>query len=149
MRTLVLLDLLGAKQPALTWHFENTRPLFGVMQSVESKLRILSLLRGQGGRRPTRHVSYPDRVGGDGDGKSAGGKATDAGAHAPYMSSNGRRGGLSDDHVPFMRKGIPVVHLIDSPFPSVTFDPTPQTLDPAPPVSTSSMPHAFWRESIS
>ena len=149
MRTLVLLDLLGAKQPALTWHFENTRPLFGGMQSVESKLRNLSLVRGQGCRRPTRRVSYPDGVGGEGDRMSAGDKATDARAVTPYMSSNGRRGGLSDDHVPFMRKGIPVVHLIDSPFPSVIFNPKPRRLHPAPPASTSPMLRTLLRQSIS
>ncbi|XP_003416128.1 glutaminyl-peptide cyclotransferase isoform X1 [Loxodonta africana] len=36
-----------------------------------------------------------------------------------YFPSNGYRGGIQDDHIPFLRKGVPVLHLIASPFPEV------------------------------
>lgn len=28
-------------------------------------------------------------------------------------------GGIEDDHIPFMQRGVPILHLITSPFPSV------------------------------
>jgi len=36
------------------------------------------------------------------------------------LSSDARapRGGISDDHVPFLRRGVPVLHLIPKPFPA-------------------------------
>ena len=49
MRTLILLDLLGAKNPSLTWQFENTRDLFHRMQSIETRLRDAGVLQGSGG----------------------------------------------------------------------------------------------------
>ncbi|KAM6221140.1 LOW QUALITY PROTEIN: glutaminyl-peptide cyclotransferase [Rhynchocyon petersi] len=36
-----------------------------------------------------------------------------------YFQSYDYRGGIQDDHVPFLRKGVPVLHLISSPFPEV------------------------------
>lgn len=37
--------------------------------------------------------------------------------NAPH--SAGWFGAIEDDHIPFVRKGVPVVHLIAAPFPSV------------------------------
>ncbi|KAJ1474392.1 peptidase family M28-domain-containing protein [Baffinella frigidus] len=91
MRALVLLDLLGHKHPRLTWHFENTRGLFERLEQVEQRLRDAKLLDN-----------------------------TPEGNPGAYFSSQhkGSRGGTSDDHVPFLRKGVPIVHLIPKPFPS-------------------------------
>ena len=90
MRALALLDLLGAARPTLTWHFESTRPLFSLMQNAEARAREQKLMKGQGG-----------------------------GMTANYLSDNGNRGGISDDHLPWMNLGVPILHLIASPFPAV------------------------------
>ena len=88
MRSMALLDLLGAKKPELTWHFGSTRPLFEHMQACET--RAAPYIRGEGGAH-TRE----------------------------YLAGNGNRGAISDDHLPWMERGVPILHLIASPFPSV------------------------------
>lgn len=35
-----------------------------------------------------------------------------------YFSTDFAPGGIEDDHVPFMKRGVPILHLIPSPFPS-------------------------------
>jgi glutaminyl-peptide cyclotransferase len=90
MRALALLDLLGAARPTLTWHFESTRPLFSLMQDAEARAREQKLMKGAGGATT-----------------------------ANYLSDNGNRGGISDDHLPWMNLGVPILHLIASPFPTV------------------------------
>ncbi|KAI3367868.1 hypothetical protein L3Q82_026702, partial [Scortum barcoo] len=48
-----------------------------------------------------------------------------------YFWPNHRVGHVEDDHIPFLNKGVRVLHLIPSPFPSVwhTFDDNEQNLD--------------------
>ncbi|XP_068436639.1 glutaminyl-peptide cyclotransferase [Clinocottus analis] len=48
-----------------------------------------------------------------------------------YFWPNRPVGQIQDDHIPFLNRGVPVLHLIPSPFPSVwhTFDDTEQNLD--------------------
>ncbi|CAG5134260.1 unnamed protein product [Candidula unifasciata] len=42
----------------------------------------------------------------------------------PIFSGNENYGGIEDDHVPFLQRGVDIVHLISSPYPSVWHDPT-------------------------
>ncbi|KAM5292312.1 glutaminyl-peptide cyclotransferase [Ctenodactylus gundi] len=48
-----------------------------------------------------------------------------------YFRNFGSGGIIQDDHIPFLRKGVPVLHLIPSPFPEVwhTMDDTEENLD--------------------
>ncbi|KAM5143140.1 glutaminyl-peptide cyclotransferase isoform 2-T2 [Callospermophilus lateralis] len=48
-----------------------------------------------------------------------------------YFQSLGHGGIIQDDHIPFLRKGVPVLHLIPSPFPEVwhTMDDNEENLD--------------------
>ncbi|NWR05059.1 QPCT cyclotransferase, partial [Paradoxornis webbianus] len=50
-----------------------------------------------------------------------------------YFKSTLHRGLVEDDHVPFLRRGVPVLHLIPSPFPAVwhTMKDTEENLDKA------------------
>uniref|UniRef100_A0A8D2QBC1 Glutaminyl-peptide cyclotransferase n=2 Tax=Zonotrichia albicollis TaxID=44394 RepID=A0A8D2QBC1_ZONAL len=50
-----------------------------------------------------------------------------------YFRSNLHRGLVEDDHVPFLLRGVPVLHLIPSPFPAVwhTIKDTEENLDKA------------------
>jgi len=90
MRAMALLDLLGAAHPELTWHFTSTRSLFDLMQASEARARAEGLMQGSGG------------------------------AHtAEYLASSGARGRISDDHLPWLERGVPILHLIASPFPGV------------------------------
>jgi glutaminyl-peptide cyclotransferase len=104
----VLLDLLGAKQPQITSSFDNTRDKFDALASVERRLARANLLR----------------------------------AHtAPYFRlervsflcvffliflmfwvsprPQARYGTVEDDHVPFLQRGVPILHVIPRPFPDV------------------------------
>ncbi|XP_006910458.1 glutaminyl-peptide cyclotransferase [Pteropus alecto] len=48
-----------------------------------------------------------------------------------YFQNHGYGGVIQDDHIPFLRKGVPVLHLISSPFPEVwhTMDDDEENLD--------------------
>jgi hypothetical protein len=92
----VLLDLLGAPNPEVPSYFQSTHWAYQRMAALESRLRQLGLLE-----------STPS------DGKPF---LTDSGKLATQFTGNSF---IGDDHVPFMRRGVPVLHLIPSPFPSV------------------------------
>jgi len=92
MRAMALLDLLGAPNPELTCQFDSTRSLFDLMRASESRARAQSLMKGTGGSRTPEYLS---------------------------SSFSGNRGAISDDHLPWMERGVPILHLIASPFPSV------------------------------
>ncbi|XP_006151404.1 glutaminyl-peptide cyclotransferase [Tupaia chinensis] len=49
----------------------------------------------------------------------------------PYFQNYGSGGVIQDDHIPFLRKGVPILHLIPTPFPEVwhTMDDTEEHLD--------------------
>ncbi|KAH8293548.1 hypothetical protein KR054_001398 [Drosophila jambulina] len=97
---LVLLDLLGAPDPAFYSFFENTESWYMRIQSVETRLAKLELLEryansGIAQRDPTRY----------------------------FQSQAMRSSFIEDDHIPFLRRHVPVLHLIPVPFPSVWHTP--------------------------
>lgn len=89
----VLLDLLGAANPSIPSYFTPTHWAYQNLASIENRMRKLRLLE-----------SKPN---------------------APFLpdgelNSKELRGGfVGDDHEPFMAKGVPILHLIPTPFPSV------------------------------
>ncbi|KAL2164212.1 hypothetical protein VTH06DRAFT_3428 [Thermothelomyces fergusii] len=90
----VLLDLLGAPGPRVPSYFQSTHWAYQRMATLEARLRQLGLLE-----------SKPEK---------------------PFLPEGGKMatdfsGGMyvGDDHVPFMQRGAPVLHLIPTPFPDV------------------------------
>lgn len=89
----VLLDLLGAANPKIPSFFQNTHWAYKNMATIEDRMRKLGLLEAK-----------PDR---------------------PFLPESSKaanqfgRGHVEDDHIPFMRRGVPILHLIPTPFPSV------------------------------
>lgn len=87
----MLLDLLGSANPHVPSYFPTTHWAYTHLASIESRMRDLGLLE-----------SNPDN---------------------PFLpeSNNtaGSFGGISDDHLPFISKGVPILHVIPSPFPGV------------------------------
>lgn len=89
----LLLDLLGASEPHVPSYFENTHWAYEGMATVETRLRELGLLR-----------SVPKR---------------------PFLPESRRvpnqfaRGYIEDDHIPFLVRGVPILHIIPNPFPVV------------------------------
>jgi glutaminyl-peptide cyclotransferase len=89
----VLLDLLGAANPRIPSYFQTTHWAYRNMATIEDRMRKLGLLESTPGS-----AFLPD------SGK---------------MSTQFGAGGIQDDHLPFMARGAPVLHVIPSPFPGV------------------------------
>lgn len=87
----VLLDLLGAENPTIPSYFPTTHWAYQHLAKIEERMRMLGLLE-----TAPKERFLPDAV-----------KAT----------SQFHRGFISDDHVPFMKRGVAILHLIPSPFP--------------------------------
>jgi glutaminyl-peptide cyclotransferase len=91
MEVMVLLDLLGAMNPNFYSHFSNTHSLYSRFVKIEQKLNDLNRME----------------------------------AHPPHLTTNYFKttqswyGGIDDDHKPFESRGVPIVHIIPTPFPNV------------------------------
>lgn len=89
----VLLDLLGSANPEVPSYFQTTHWAYKKIATIEARLRKLGLLES----KPTQ--PFLPQTG--------------------KLSSQFSRGWVGDDHVPFMERGAPVLHMIPSPFPTV------------------------------
>lgn len=89
----VLLDLLGAAAPRVSSFFQTTHWAYKNMASIEERMRKLGLLES---KPTTPFLPEADK--------------------APTQFS---RAFVEDDHLPFMRRGVPILHLIPTPFPQV------------------------------
>lgn len=90
----MLLDLLGAANPTIPSYFKNTHWAYQNLAEIESRMRKLDLLQ-----------SNPP---------------------SPFLPEVEKRsyhfvpgGYVLDDHVPFMNRGVDILHVIPTPFPSV------------------------------
>ncbi|KAI9459958.1 hypothetical protein HD554DRAFT_1599258 [Boletus coccyginus] len=92
---LVLLDLLGAPNPVIRSYFTDTAWLFDSLASAERRLHESGVLMGSEDAAGFQSFFLPRRYG---------------------ESTNGSVG---DDHLPFLQKGVNILHVIPLPFPSV------------------------------
>jgi glutaminyl-peptide cyclotransferase len=95
---LILLDLLGARQPSIRSYFPDTTWLLNAMVSAERRL-------GESGA-----FTYGDE------------KGMAPGRWKSYFSQrkiSSYWGYIEDDHVPFLHKGVSILHIIPEPFPRV------------------------------
>lgn len=90
----VLLDLLGSAGPKIPSYFLTTHWAYKNMATIEKRMRDLGLLE----TKPT-HAFLPEAE-------------KHSGEFSAWMS-------ISDDHVPFMHRGVDILHVIPSPFPEV------------------------------
>lgn len=89
----VLLDLLGTSDPQIPSYFLPTHWAYRAMAKIEQRMRDMGLLESKPAKPFLPNV---DKM---------------ANQFGPAQ--------VGDDHVPFMGRGVPVLHLIPSPFPSV------------------------------
>jgi hypothetical protein len=89
----VLLDLLGSANPNVPSSFLPTHWAYRAMAKVEHRMRQLKLLESN-----PRAPFLPDAE-----------------------KETARFGGsmVEDDHIPFMHRGVPILHIIATPFPAV------------------------------
>ena len=93
IEVMVLLDLIGAKKPVLRDFYASTSWLFSELVELEKRLWIQSILKDDD--ESINLDMYFDS----------------------YMPS--RYAGIEDDHIPFLQRGVPILHLISWPFPHV------------------------------
>lgn len=87
----VLLDLLGAKDPNVPSYFKTTHWAYQHMATLEQRLRDTGKFKSKG------RSWFPDIEKDD---------------HGLWMG-----GRIEDDHIPFMARGVDVLHMIPAPFP--------------------------------
>jgi len=94
---MILLDLLGSPRPSIRSYFIDTSWLFDAMASAERRLaRSGALSNGL-----QQELAPGDSF------------------FRPRIGTQMNHGYIEDDHVPFLHKGVSVLHLIATPFPSV------------------------------
>lgn len=93
----VLLDLLGAARPLIRSYFPSTGWLFDEMASAEARLGAAGAL----------------------DEKDFKWDAHRSGFFIPRTGYQASWGGIEDDHIPFLERGVSILHVIASPFPAV------------------------------
>lgn len=86
---LVLLDLLGAPDPKFYNYFQNTEKWYSRMASAEDKLSEMAQLKQYSRGHPQQ----------------------------TYFAKRSLRAHIEDDHIPFLIRDVPVLHLIPTPFP--------------------------------
>lgn len=129
----VLLDLLGAKNPSVPSYFKTTHWAYQAMADVESRIRGVQRFKSSPNHPSKRHIHEidPDK---DAD-KPGSGKPR---REPAFLSEASKKdtdrwygGFVEDDHVPFMARGVEILHLIPAPFPHVwhTMDDDGEHLD--------------------
>ncbi|KAF9469303.1 hypothetical protein BDZ94DRAFT_1152081 [Collybia nuda] len=96
---LILLDLLGSPQPLIRSYNLDTAWLFDAMASSEKRLGESGAFAygNEQGMAPGKWTSY----------------------FMPRTKHTINMGYIGDDHVPFMERGVSVLHIISEPFPRV------------------------------
>jgi glutaminyl-peptide cyclotransferase len=84
---MMLLDLLGTKNPLLYSNFDETSFWHNIFVQTEQQLK---------------RSMYWGGI-----------------SRAGIFQARPRYGGVDDDHVPFLQRGVRILHLIPSPFPTV------------------------------
>ncbi|KAF9955703.1 hypothetical protein BGZ72_003497 [Mortierella alpina] len=119
---MVLLDLLGTEAPNIPSYFSTTHWVHRHTMSVEQRLWEAKLHGVQ--------ILSRNRASSNGDAKAGGldgeeQNENDMDQLEPeepvqgFLTSYPAYGGIDDDHKPFLEKGVPIFHVIPSPFPTV------------------------------
>jgi len=103
----LLLDLLGAANPRVPSYFITTHWAYKAMASIESRLRDLQELKSSPNHRTRRGASDSRET-----------EPTFL-VESNKADSQFRGAFVLDDHVPFMARGVEVLHIIPTPFPAV------------------------------
>jgi hypothetical protein len=105
----VLLDLLGASAPRVPSYFKTTHWAYKNMADIEHRLRELGLFKSSP-NHPARMAKRKN-------------KKPRTEPHFLYEANKADAafmgGFVQDDHVPFMARGVDILHIIPTPFPRV------------------------------
>lgn len=116
----VLLDLLGAKNPRVPSYFPTTHWAYRNMATLEKRFRSLSLFKSA-----SSHPSKATKPAGTAkpSGKKSRKPSKAKRQDKPFLPDSDKQGNfymagmVQDDHVPFLARGVEVLHMIPTPFP--------------------------------
>lgn len=108
----VLLDLLGSENPSVPSYFKTTHWAYQHMADLEVRLRTIGLFKSSPSRDSRRDPQLA---------------AAPLPETEPFFLDEGVKaetdrwlgGAIGDDHVPFMARGVQILHIITNPFPAV------------------------------
>jgi len=109
MELFLLLDLLGSASPTVPSYFKTTHWAYKHMANVEARLRKLGLMKSS----PNHASKLAKRE----DQKRR--REPNFLPEASKSDNSFMGGFVQDDHVPFMARGVEILHMIPSPFPQV------------------------------
>ncbi|KAK4638354.1 Glutaminyl-peptide cyclotransferase [Fulvia fulva] len=102
----VLLDLLGSKDPKVPSYFKTTHWAYQKMAEAETRLRAAGMFKSS--------PNHPSK------------RAEERAKEPMFLHEGGKKdtdrwsgGYVEDDHVPFMARGVEILHIITAPFPTV------------------------------
>lgn len=105
----VLLDLLGSSGPRVPSYFKTTHWAYKNMADIEHRLREMGLFKSS--------PNHPSKMA-----KRENKKLRDEPHFLPEANKGETAflgGFIEDDHVPFMARGVEILHIIPTPFPKV------------------------------
>jgi hypothetical protein len=106
----VLLDLLGSKNPKVPSYFKLTHWAYKLMSEAERRLREVGKFKSS----PNHADKRAKR-----EGQTRATEPMFLHEAGKSDTSSWSGGYVEDDHVPFMARGVDILHIITSPFPSV------------------------------
>ena len=114
----VLLDLLGAKSPNVPSYFKTTHWAYQHMAATEQRMRALLMFKSSPNHPSKKRTPIKDKKG---KAKSSIVKRREPKflVDANKATDRWMGGFIEDDHVPFMVRGVEVLHIIPNPFPTV------------------------------
>ena len=124
---LVLLDLLGSKNPTVPSYFKTTHWAYKNMAEIEKRLRDLALFESSPNhpknvkkRQQAKNASATKKKNMSAKPMTPRKRAEPSFLYEANKKDDSRwLGGLiEDDHVPFMERGVDVLHIIPAPFPA-------------------------------
>lgn len=112
----VLLDLLGSPNPTVKSYFKTTHWAYRHMATLEQRMRDLGLFKSSlnhPGRHPNKRSKNNNKAAGRADAaKIEPHWLVDASKAEHELSTFS---GIQDDHIPFLARGVEVLHVIDTP----------------------------------
>ncbi|KAI9656192.1 MAG: hypothetical protein M1821_004854 [Bathelium mastoideum] len=110
----VLLDLLGSANPIVPSYYKTTHWAYQSMARLEDRLRSLQQFKSSPNHPSKRSATHRDPSPQD-----------QSRAEPMFLNEADKKtdrwfgGRIGDDHVPFMQRGVEVLHIIPNPFPRV------------------------------
>lgn len=99
---LVLLDLLGSENAIVQSYYPSTAWLFDGLSAAEHRMGLLGLFNEAMGSNAEGGEWHPWNS-----------------FFKPRTSYEHQWGGIQDDHIPFVQRGVNILHVIANPFPKV------------------------------